>query len=1005
VKIQTHLKGAAAPITLSIALLAQPALAQDEETSVDISSPPVATNQPEEQMIVITGSRIRRDSFDTTQPTMVVGSDTIDNLGLTNVGEALQTLPAFGPPASNPVGAQAGSFGSGQTFVDFFGLGSQRTLTLVNGRRYVSSNTASIFGPVASGSQVDLNTIPSLMVDRIETVAVGGAPIYGSDAIAGTVNIILKDHFEGLRFDGQYGLAEEGDADEYRLQAMAGTSFGGGRGNIIAAFEYNKSQGLLYSDRKRTARGLFFTAPGDPDYPYDNQLIEDRRINIMSEYGNPLTADIIPGFGAGIYDDSGNELVFDASGNLIPLDFGTPSGSVVNYSGGNGLSLVPLSNLLTPTERYLGNIQANYEITDNVKAFVEFSYAHSKGTQLREQPVYNTWLFGDAGDADGNLIIPLSNPFLSDAARATIAKNLDFDGDGTPDQDYFYLGRANTDLISGEGSSTVELYRIVGGLEGEMQISDRTFSWDISGNYGRSKTVGASRELVQQNFLNALAGCPEGIVNSPIATVSGTCAAFNPFGHQNSQAVKDYVTTVAHPTAINEQWVISANMSGELFSLWSGANDVSIALGYEHRNESADFDPGAFFYGAVDPDDPTGPRTQYGRSIPIDPVKGEYNTDEIFGELLVPLVSPAMNVPFVYSLELNGAARYVVNSLTGGDVTWSAGGRWQPTEDLTFRGNFTRSIRAPAVTELFNPTSSIFTTADDPCDARFIGSGPNPTVRQANCAAAGLPANFTSNIVDFTTEGSLSGNTDLMNEKADSWTIGAVLTPRFMPGFSLSVDWVDISLKNAILSVDAEQTLEACYDSPTFPSSACGQIDRDAEGQVEFIRTGYLNAASYDYQGLIAELLYRFDTPFLGASSSMTLRASYQYIDKLEQRVGEGDLATQRGGIGYSKHQLTGSMLYSNGPIDFFLQGQYIGPAVMDPDAAPSTYDYYNIDSTVIFDASISAKVTDNVRLRFIVDNVFNSKAPFPVPANGGVVTYFDEIMGRYFKVGATVGF
>ena len=225
-----------------------------------------------------------------------------------------------------------------------------------------------------------------------------------------------------------------------------------------------------------------------------------------------------------------------------------------------------------------------------------------------------------------------------------------------------------------------------------------------------------------------------------------------------------------------------------------------------------------------------------------------------------------------------------------------------------------------------------------------------------------------------------------------SWTVGAVITPRFLPGFSLSVDWVDISLKNAILSVDAEQTLEACYDAPSYPTSACSQIDRDADSQVEFIRTGYLNAASYDYQGIVAEALYRFD---LGSSARATLRASYQYIDKLEQRVGAGDLATQRGGIGYSKHQATASALVEAGPVDFYLQAQYFGKAVMDPDAEPTAYDYYTIDPTTIINTSIGYKFTDNFQLRLIVENLFDNDAPFPVPAGGGVVTYFDEIMGR----------
>lgn len=970
------------------------ARAQDADGVLEVGED--AAEQAEAEQIVVTGSRIRQANRDTIEPSLVVSAAEIEQRGLTSIGEVLEDQPAFGPPSSSPVGSQTGAFGSGQTFINFFGLGSQRTLTLVNGRRYVSSNTASIFGPVAAGSQVDLNTLPTLMVGRIETIATGGAPIYGADAIAGTVNIILRDKFEGIRLDAQYGIAQEGDAAEYRLGALVGTSFADGRGNVVAAFEYNNTEGLLYTDRERTARGLFYAAPNDPNSPFDNVVIENRRIPILSEFGTPVITDFLVGFGDDFVDAAGNTLVFDARGNLVPLDFGTRFG-VVNSSGGNGFDITSTFNLLSPVERYLGAVQASYEFSDAVEAFAEFQYANSKGTELRAQPVYNTALFDDAGTPDGNLIIPLSNPFLSADARAIIAAQLPVG------QDFFYLGRANTDIRTGRGSSTVEVYRVAGGLRGDLSLGSRDLFWEVSGLYGRSRTEGESREIVQQNFLNALAGCPAGAPASPIATVSSTCVPFNPFGNQNSQAVADYITTNANPVAFNEQYDVLATVSGDLFRIWGG--DVAFSLGYEHREESANFDPGAFFFGEVDPADPTGPRNQFGRFIPIDPVSGSYNTDEVFGELLIPLVSPGMDVPFINLLELKGAARYVDNSLAGGDLTWTAGGRYKPIPDLAIRGNFTRSIRAPAITELFNPTSAIFTTADDPCDSRFINSGPNPARRQANCQSDGLPANFTSDIVDFTTEGSLSGNTALENEKADSWTVGVVLTPRFARGLILSVDWVDISLSGAIQDVDATGTLEACYDAADFPNSACGRIDRDASGQVEFIRTGYLNAASYDYQGLIADLNWRLATPLLGADSSLSFRGSYQYIDKLEQRVGTGDLSTLRGGLGYSEHQGTLGISYDNDDFGAFTQIQYIGEAVVDADAEPTAYEFFERDEVVFVDAGVSFKAQDRLIFRLIVENVFNKKAPYPEPAGGAVVTYFDGFLGRYFKAAATVDF
>jgi outer membrane receptor protein involved in Fe transport len=537
-------------------------------------------------------------------------------------------------------------------------------------------------------------------------------------------------------------------------------------------------------------------------------------------------------------------------------------------------------------------------------------------------------------------------------------------------------------------------------------------AFELVGNYGKSTTQGRERVLVQQNFENAINAvtdangnivCAPGAENAPIATVSSQCFPINPFGHQIDRRAIDYVTTFADPRAENDQAVFTASVSGSLFDVWGGP--VGFAIGYEHREETAEFEPGEFYFGLPDPNDPDGGRTQFGRSIPIDPVSGEFNTDEVFGELTVPLIGRDQNIPLIYSLELNGAARYIDHSLAGGDLTWTAGATWQPIRDITFRGNFTRSVRAPAVTELFNPTSAIFTTADDPCDSRFLNSGPNPATRQANCAADGLPADFQSNIVDFTTRGTLQGNTALENEKADSWTVGAILRPRFLPGLTLSVDWVDIELEGAIQSLNAEQTLQACYDDPGFPTAICDQFTRDANGQITFIQTGFANAASRSFAGLVSELQWRIDTPFLGAESAVNLGVNYIYYDQLEFRVGQGDLTTLRDSIGYSPHQFTANVTYYNGPFRGQVQVQYFGPTQVDPDANPGTYDFPDVEDIAYVNTSLSYDVSEQFQVRFIVDNILDTGTPFPTPGGGGRVTYFDGIMGRYFKVGARVRF
>ncbi|HEX8062659.1 MAG TPA: TonB-dependent receptor, partial [Allosphingosinicella sp.] len=301
---------------------------------------------------------------------------------------------------------------------------------------------------------------------------------------------------------------------------------------------------------------------------------------------------------------------------------------------------------------------------------------------------------------------------------------------------------------------------------------------------------------------------------------------------------------------------------------------------------------------------------------------------------------------------------------------------------------------------------------NDPCDSRFINSGPNPATRQANCAAAGLDPDFQSNIVDFTSQGSLSGNQNLVNEKANAWTVGGVFRPRFLPNFTLAVDWVDIQVQDAVQSLSAQNVLEACYDSADYPNSVsasgtnfCELFDRDANGQVDFIRTGYENAAQFRFEGLIAELAYRIDTPFLGSNSSMNLGINYLYNHQLDLQVGTSDRTTLRGGIGYSKHQFTANLTYKNDGFAWQWQAQYFGKALNDPDAEENAYEFPVVDDLVLFNTSLTYNLNDRLRLSLVVDNVFDSKQPFPVPANGGSVTYFDAIRGRYFRFGAGIKF
>jgi len=1040
--IKSHLFLGAAAFAVAISV-ASPAIAQGAPTAADESSDTAASGET----IVVTGSRIARANFDTVEPSVVVQSTDIEARGFETLGQALNEQPSFGVPGNSPIGAQSG-LGQGQSFVNFLGLGSQRTLTLVNGRRFVSSNTSSIFGPTGAGSQVDLNIIPTKLLDRIETIAVGGAPIYGADAISGTINVILKQDYEGLEIDGQYGISDRGDGQNYRVRALAGQNFGDGRGNITFAGEYNKSKGLTGVDRSFYSSGLFFGNASDPTSIFSQELYRDRRIPAISDSGIPMVGgDFIPlspeqellffgtnGLNFGVQNASGAQLRFDENGNLIPIDFGRYAGAPgsfgVDFEGGNGFSLVPTTNLLSETRRYSAILTTKYELTDSVRFFGEAWYSNSKGRNLRDQPVYNSALFANAGDADGNLIMSVDNPFLTPAARAAIIDAINNNplsdlNSGAPSQDYFYLARANTDLATGNSTGEVEVMRFVGGFDGSFDLLAGTWNWEVVGNYGRSKTTSESREIIQQNFLNAIdavAGpggtitCRAGVVNSPFPSINPNCTPINLFGTgRNSQAALDYITAIANPRSINKQKDFTASLSGPLFKLPGG--DFSIAIGYEHREESQKFDPGAFFYGADDPDpltdengdgDPTNDRVPYGRSVPILPVNGKFNTDEISGEFLAQIISPSTD-SFIDLLEVKGAVRYVDHSLAGSDWTWTLGGRLGIVPDFTIRGNFTRAIRAPAITELFNPSSTFFGFAVDPCDQANLGNGPAPTTRQANCAADGLPANFSSLSNSASFLQAIEGNPVLKNEKADSWTIGAVFAPSFIPRLRASVDWVDIKLTDAITDGGAGTILANCYDSTDFPNAAnCARFTRDASGQIDFVEVQYLNLADMRYKGLLGSVDYRVPTPFLGAESQVSFSLSYQYMDELSTRADPGSARTQQdGGIGYSKHKGVLTVNYTEPSFGVFTQLSYIGKAKIDPEVAD---DYYpdglnNLPSVVFVNVGANVSIADRFDLHFTVDNLFDKQPPYPYPASGGSITYFRGVLGRYFRLGASVSF
>jgi iron complex outermembrane recepter protein len=969
------------------------------------------------QEVVVTGSRIARPDLDRLQPTMVVTADSIDQRGYTDIGQALSDMPAFGVSSSSAVNQQSG-FGIAQSFVDLFSLGSQRTLTLVNGRRFVSSSTASLFNGASSpGQQVDLNLVPTKLIQRVETISVGGAPIYGADAIAGTVNIILKKDYQGIDVDAQAGVSGHNDAWNYRLRGLGGFNFADGRGNITAVVEVNKSDGLIGTKRKNVANDLAFEAPLTPGN-YDTILYQNTAVPSVSTSGMPLVDDVFfgPAFGLdpavfGVTNGSTQPLAWSpGSSALSPYNLGNQTGNPIFWEGGDGIRLSQFSNLLSAQKRANIDVLGNFKINDRLNLFAEgwFSEGHARG--LIAQPAYNTNLFGAAGTANGNFVLSVNNPFLSATDRTLIQNALNAYGASFPfggpvdpnwDNQHFYVSRANVDLQNGSAVADQVLGRGVVGLNGDFDIGQHTYNWEVAANYGYSRSTNRSPQYVFQNLQNALNAttdasgnivCAGNPVASAVVTGTSTCAPLNIFGLGSpSAAALAYITHNALATSVNTQRDITGNLSGGLFQLPAG--EVKAAVGFEFRRETAKFTPDDYY------------TTNAGQGV-ASPVSGGYHTTEVYAETLVPIFAPHQDIVALHQLELEGSVRRVKNSIAGSSTTWTGGLRWSPIEDIQFRGNKTHSIRAPAVTELFLASSTAFEFANDPCDRNFIGQGLAPATRAANCAAAGIPVGFVSNAVNASVQGLTSGNPNLISETASSKTFGIVLRPRFIPRFNLAMDFIEINLKDAIQILNLTTILDACYDSPDYPNNdSCSLFTRNGQGQITGFTDGYRNAALLEFKGKTISADWVANLP--KELGTLELRGSWLNTSKLRQQVGSespSKIVGQLGALQAAPHD-KGSfdVIYKKGPLLWDVQAQYIGPFRFSNDDTATSKDILGVSHWWLVNTSIGLDFSKEFSARLNINNVSDKEPPYPALAGIGgnfssaTSLYFSGIIGRTY--------
>ena len=949
VNLFRELLSGAASAVVGAAMFAAPALAQDAE------------NEPEGETIIVTGSRIVLPGIDSVSPVQVISSDAIQQSGVANIQELLLENPAFGTPGLSRTNSAFLTSGTGVTTVDLRDLGSNRTLVLINGRRVVAG--------VPGSSTVDLNVVPTQFIERVDVVTGGASSIYGSDAIAGVVNFIYKENFEGLDANAQYGLTEEGDDKQYQLNVTLGSNFSDDRGNIMVHAGYSNQKGVLSRDRKNTAVDDIdtFQFTGDPD-----------------DYGVP-TEPFFSSFPLQGRFNAGNQtFTFSPSGMLC--NFFSTNGS---GCGGvpNGFNRQEFRTIAVPVERYLFATRAHYDVTDSIRFVAEGTYSNtSSSREIEPFPLSSDDIFPATGG-----LVPIEtlvngqvrlNPFVP-AAIAAAAQ--DVDGDGLRDISF---ARRLGEFGTRNGNTNRDFYRLVAGFEGD--ILDDRFHWDVSYVYGKtSESQRSNGQVNVQNFANALAAftdvddldgdgnITEAICASATARAQG-CVPINIFGEGSisPEAVQYVAAPQSFQTRITQQ-VLNANLSGALFELPAGP--VGLAIGGEYRKETS----------VENNDALTNAGLNAGNAIPD--TSGDFDVKEIYGELNVPILA---DKPFFEELSLRGSLRLADYSSVGSVTSYSGGIEWAPVKDVRFRASYARSVRAPNIAELFTGPSQTFPAGlQDPCVG--IGATGGGAVGD-NCRAdAGVAANIAANGVFTINQADLqgisgfnSGNPNLGEETSDSFTLGVVINPASIAAlrnFAITIDYFNIDVKDAIVAPPRQFILDQCF--ALGQQQFCDLIERrqtatavNSVGSLEFIDAPLVNGGKLKVEGIDAVVSYRSKLDGIGVPGTINARLAYtHYFDGFVIPVPGADKDKFVGEIGTARDRFTASLNYELGDFRLNVTGIYIGKSYED-DQFLAAFDLgpkdISIPAQFYLDMQASYKITKEFEVYFGIDNLLDHDAP-----------------------------
>jgi iron complex outermembrane recepter protein len=791
---------------LALALLASstipatPAMAQ--------SAQPAAAETLEE--IIVTGSRIRRSPLDQTQPILQLDEEAIARTGLSSTAEVLQRLPISGGGLNskfnnsgnfgNP--PDGGGVGAGSAEVDLRYLGSRRTLVLVDGLRWVN-------GASASGipSSTDLNTIPKGIIDRIEVLQEGASPIYGSDAIAGVVNIITKKRQDGFAASAQVGSYDEGDGVTQEYDLSWGASSGGTQ--IVADITYVKQESVFSGDRKIS----LFPTPGAT--ACDGSCSSGTPLGRFI-VNNPLTGDTL-----------NLTLRQPVSGRPIFDPLNPTAGSFKPFTVADRFNFQPFNYIQIPSERFGTFFTVTQEVTPDINFRLKAVYNNRRSAnQAAPIPLF---IGPDAGN--GNLLdrisIDATNPFNP------FGVTLSSGGAGQPPANYVFIGRRFVEGGPRQYEQEVNTYYVSSTLDGSFLLGSQKWFWDVNAIFSRNTATQEFGGNVNAQRLQQALG--------PVSACTAPCVPFNVFGGVGSITPEQvaFVQFTQKDSSRQRLADASINLTGSLFDLPAGP--VGVALGYEFRDQSGRFQPDAIVAAGL------------GSDIPAQPSQGGFDVKEAYAEVRVPLIG---DMPAAKMVELALAARTSDYSTFGSETTLRAGVNWRATDDILLRGSWGEGFRAPGIGELFGTPSRFDQEIADPCSdflGRFGGTAASAAVR-ANCIARGVPANGSYVQANQQLSVVTGGNRNLKPETSESWVFGAVFSPSFARDqawadrIDIEMNYYDISVDGAIQPIGAETLLGRCAQNGD--ALSCNAVSRTASGAVAQINGLLQNIGGIDTDGI-----------------------------------------------------------------------------------------------------------------------------------------------------------